>query len=102
MNLAIQSISLVTLIATSVPFAASASPNLVVQRHSTQFELQQDQGPKQPVSRPFGGSSVLVQPCPEGQKRVMWDKPIYDKQGKFVVGYEKVPICVPDDLEPAG
>ena len=28
--------------------------------------------------------------------------PIYDADGLFVVGYETVWVCIPDDLEPAG
>jgi hypothetical protein len=32
----------------------------------------------------------------------MWEKPVYDANGLFVIGWELVPYCIPEDLEPAG
>ncbi len=51
-----------------------------------------------PVS-PTGGLKGLAE-CPEGHHLSPFDMPIYD--GLFVVGYETVWFCIPDDLEPAG
>jgi hypothetical protein len=44
----------------------------------------------------------LVAKCPAGTVRVMFDVPVYDEDGLFVVGYDRRPFCVPVDLEPAG
>ncbi len=40
--------------------------------------------------------------CPEGSSLIMWDAPIYDEEGLFVVDTEPMPVCIPDDLEPEG
>jgi hypothetical protein len=40
--------------------------------------------------------------CPEGYHLSPFEMPIYDADGRFVVGYETVRFCIPDDLEPAG
>lgn len=40
--------------------------------------------------------------CPEGTILVMFDMPIYDDDGLFVVGYEPTPICIDEDTVPAG
>lgn len=40
--------------------------------------------------------------CPEGYHLSPFEMPIYDGDGRFVVGYETVWFCIPDDLEPAG
>ena len=40
--------------------------------------------------------------CPEGSYLSPFEMPIYDADGRFVVGYETVWYCIPDDLEPAG
>lgn len=98
MNHLIQSISFATLMATTIPLAASAMPNFIAQGLSNTFERQQPQR-RRPIKRP---NKVLGQPCPEGQILIMWDKPIYDEQGLFVVGHEKVPVCIPENTEPAG
>lgn len=40
--------------------------------------------------------------CPPGYHLSPFEMPIYDEAGLFVVGYETVWFCIPDDLEPAG
>jgi hypothetical protein len=40
--------------------------------------------------------------CPAGYHLSPFDMPVYDDAGLFVVGYETVWFCIPDDLEPAG
>jgi hypothetical protein len=50
--------------------------------------------------RPAAGT--LIAKCPEGTVLVVFDQPVYDASGLFVIGYKPVPYCVPEDLEPAG
>ena len=40
--------------------------------------------------------------CPAGYHLSPFEMPVYDENGLFVVGYETVWFCIPDDLEPAG
>ena len=40
--------------------------------------------------------------CPEGTYLVIWDQPIYDDEGLFIIGYEPTPYCIDEDTEPAG
>lgn len=40
--------------------------------------------------------------CPKGTVSIVHEMPVYDEDGLFVVCYKKVPICVPEGLEPAG
>ena len=51
-------------------------------------------GPRQ------GPDDIIV--CPEGYHPSPFEMPVYDENGLFVVGYETVWFCIPDDLEPAG
>lgn len=51
-----------------------------------------------PVPRELGG----IFWCPEGSTPSPFDMPIYDEEGLFVVGYETVWFCIPDDFEPQG
>lgn len=44
----------------------------------------------------------FVMRCPAGSSLVPFKKPIYDKKGLWVIGYETVWYCIPDDLEPEG
>ncbi|MGQ0678657.1 MAG: hypothetical protein ACT4OM_03200 [Actinomycetota bacterium] len=53
------------------------------------------------VKTHFGGPGDLAD-CPAGSTLMPFDKPIYDNKGLFVIGYETVWFCIPDDLEPAG
>jgi hypothetical protein len=57
--------------------------------------------PPWPAPTPPNGR-LLGPGCPEGTVLILWNKPIYDADGLFVVGWELVPYCVPEDLEPAG
>lgn len=52
--------------------------------------------------RRHAGPTDLVARCPEGTFLSPFEMPIYDDAGLFVVGYETVWFCLPDDLEPAG
>ncbi len=40
--------------------------------------------------------------CPAGTFLSPFEMPIYDAHGLFVIGYETVWYCLPNDLEPAG
>ena len=40
--------------------------------------------------------------CPKGTHSILYDMPVYDEDGLFVVCYKKVPFCIPDNLEPEG
>lgn len=45
----------------------------------------------------------LVVVCPPGTTRVPFEMPIYDEEtGLFVIGYETVYYCIPDNTQPAG
>ena len=48
------------------------------------------------------GELGLVPRCPAGSVASTFEMPIYDESGLFVVCYEKVWICIPEGLEPAG
>ncbi|MGE0545043.1 MAG: hypothetical protein AB7R89_33215 [Dehalococcoidia bacterium] len=52
--------------------------------------------PTAPIGRLLGPG------CPAGTVLIMWEKPVYDADGLFVVDWELVPYCIPEDLEPAG
>ena len=45
---------------------------------------------------------MIIPPCPANTTLVIWDSPVYDENGIFVVCTEKVPFCVPEGLEPEG
>lgn len=98
----IQPISIGLLIAASLASTALASPRFI--GTPTQTPPSAPQGLKQNTSGSsgLGGSGVLRDRCPEGQKPSSWQKPIYDKDGLFVVGWETVATCIPVGLKPAG
>lgn len=98
----IQPISIGLLIAASFASTALASPRSFVP--STQTSPSGLQGLKQsPSNSPgFGGFGVLRDRCPEGQKPSSWQKPIYDKDGLFVIDWQTVATCIPKGLPPAG
>jgi hypothetical protein len=50
--------------------------------------------------RPTGPGGLVS--CPAGYHLSPFEMPIYDDDGLFVIGYETVWLCIPDDLEPAG
>ena len=92
--------SVASLLATIIPMSANAVPSVIAQHQSSRFQSRPSK--TEPQRRPAGGSQSFVQNCPEGQKIVMWKKPIYDEQGLFIVGHKEVPVCVPIDAKPAG
>ncbi|MGH8611228.1 MAG: hypothetical protein ACREYF_04040 [Gammaproteobacteria bacterium] len=49
-----------------------------------------------------GTGSSTPRRCPSGTFLSPFDMPIYDDEGLFVVGYQTVWFCLPEDLEPAG
>lgn len=54
-----------------------------------------------------GGPSCDSEPglaarCPAGSVATPFEMPVYDEAGLFVVCYETVSVCIPEDLEPAG
>ncbi|MCG9889812.1 MAG: hypothetical protein MH252_01900 [Thermosynechococcaceae cyanobacterium MS004] len=102
----IQPISLGLLLSASLSSVALAMPR------STTTQIQ---GAPQPASLEHPGQKqspakstgvgrpgILRGACPEGQQPSSWQKPIYDKAGLFVVGWETVATCIPEGLEPAG
>ena len=48
------------------------------------------------------GPDDIGSKCPEGTFLSPFEMPIYDSDGKFVIGYETVYYCLPIGLEPAG
>ncbi|MEL6139449.1 MAG: hypothetical protein AAFQ61_04090 [Cyanobacteria bacterium J06626_23] len=71
------------------------------QRPNTQIEpALTTPGPNLPIGSNgpvYGGNG-----CPEGTILVMFDMPIYDDDGLFVIGFEPIPFCIDEDTEPAG
>lgn len=58
---------------------------------------------RQPASLPqCQQGPMIIPPCPGGTKLVIFDAPVYDENGLFVVCLEKVPFCIPKELEPEG
>jgi hypothetical protein len=53
-----------------------------------------------PVAK--GPGPVFGTKCPAGTFLSPFQQPIYDEDGLFVVGFETVWYCLPDDLRPAG
>lgn len=53
---------------------------------------------------PVGGNGPVYNGngCPEGTILIMFDMPIYDDEGLFVVGHEPTPMCIDEDTQPAG
>lgn len=51
---------------------------------------------------PPGIPPVIISSCPPGTHLSPFPMPIYDPEGLFVIGFETVWYCLPDDLEPAG
>ena len=45
---------------------------------------------------------VVVQPCAVDETLILFDQPVYDDDGLFLVCTETVPYCVPAGLEPEG
>jgi hypothetical protein len=101
----IQPISIGLLIAASFASTALASPRFLgTPTQSSPQPAPSDLQGKQNShgSSGFGGSGVLRDRCPEGQTPSSWQKPIYDKNGLFVIGWETVATCIPKGLQPAG
>lgn len=94
----IQPISIGLLLAISLTSTALANPRSLVTPASGLQGIKQ----KPSSTSGFGGSGILRDRCPEGQKPSSWQKPIYDKNGLFVVGWETVATCIPEGLKPAG
>ncbi|MEZ5584851.1 MAG: hypothetical protein R3F37_20655 [Candidatus Competibacteraceae bacterium] len=44
----------------------------------------------------------LVARCPAGSVATPFEIQVYDEAGLFVVCYETVSVCIPEDMEPAG
>ncbi|MEO0536563.1 MAG: hypothetical protein AAF215_22125 [Cyanobacteria bacterium P01_A01_bin.123] len=100
---AITSIQAMPGIAQSVPSIQRSERMQVVELESLGQSGQPSR--ESTVNTPFlpaGGGVINGNGCPEGTHLVMFDQPIYDEEGLFVVGYEPVPYCIDDDLEPAG
>ncbi len=45
---------------------------------------------------------LIIPPCPLGTDLVIFDSPVYDDNGLFVICTKKVPYCVPEGLKPEG
>jgi len=67
-------------------------------RDSPPFTLRRRSGGGGPPTIP----PVLGARCPPGTVLSAFPMPIYDDDGLFVIGYETVWYCLPEDLEPAG
>jgi hypothetical protein len=99
--LPIQSLSLTALVVASMASVTLAAPRPTTQPTQSPSHQQTFKKRSQGTSSPFSGPSTLVAPCGKDEVLSTWNKPIYDNQGLFVVGYKKVPICIHKDLEPA-
>ena len=53
-------------------------------------------------ARTIAVGGLLGPSCPKGTVLVIFDQPVYDDNGLFVIGTTPVPYCVPVGLEPAG
>jgi len=58
--------------------------------------------PVRAPARTIAVGGLLGPSCPAGTILVIFDQPVYDRNGLFVIGTTPVPYCVPEDLEPAG
>ncbi len=92
---------------TTIALASAAAPGLAVPLRASPSAIsleapQSIQMQRRPTSRPPAGPSRLTVGCGPDQVMSSWEKPIYDDQGLFVVGWETVSTCIPKDLEPAG
>ena len=92
MNATAKTLALGLLMAVSVASTAAATPQ--------RYDLRRN--PIQVQLHPHTFSGVLTIACPDGQVPSTFEQPIYDEDGLFVVGYETVHTCIPEDLEPAG
>ena len=45
---------------------------------------------------------IIIPACPPGLELVIFDSPVYDESGLFVICLEKVPFCLPEGLMPEG
>ena len=45
---------------------------------------------------------LIIPPCPQNTVLVIFDAPVYDENGIFVVCLEKVHFCIPEGLQPEG
>jgi len=83
---------LVTAVGTGAPTARADGPTAVVSPTP----------PARVPARTIAVGNLLGPGCPEGTVLVIFDQPVYDKNGLFVIGTTPVPYCVPVGLEPAG
>ena len=45
---------------------------------------------------------IIIPACPPGLELVIFDSPVFDESGLFVICLEKVPYCLPEGLMPEG
>ena len=45
---------------------------------------------------------LIIPPCPAGTDLVIFEAPVYDDDGLFVICTKKVPYCIPEGLQPEG
>ena len=106
----VPSLHAVSAVAQSAPALRSPAQVEVIpslqQRQIPQAELQQanpsSSSPQVELHLiPMGPQFPDIE-CPEGTHLIIWDQPIYDDEGLFIIGHEPTPYSVPDDAEPAG
>lgn len=92
-----------SLAAITVSLPSQAKP---LERSTTErpAAIQIVQPDEDPGSRPHTPTNPILHGngCPEGTQLIIWNQPIYDEEGLFVVDHEPTPYCIDEDFEPAG
>jgi hypothetical protein len=59
---------------------------------------------RQPSTAPQCGDQgpLIIPPCPDDLTLVIFDQPVYDNDGLFIVCLKKVPYCIDPNNIPAG
>lgn len=76
--------------AETIPGSSGAAPDRITIRDRSNLPQCPNQGP------------IVVRPCAGDETLILFDQPVYDNEGLFVVCLEKVPYCIPAGLDPAG
>jgi hypothetical protein len=86
-----------------MPVICSHSQKLVNQGISPAY-IQSVRRHAQPCSHssPFETGFGFIPPCPTGTELIMFEMPVYDSEGLFIIGFELVPFCIPENRYPAG
>jgi hypothetical protein len=73
-----------------IPGSQGTAPDRITIRDRSELPQCPNQGP------------IVVTPCGADETLILFDQPVYDDEGLFVVCLEKVPYCVPTGVGPEG